>query len=710
MTTLSVGTGQQFSTIAAAIAASRDGDIVQVQAGTYVNDFAEISTKITLEGVGGMVNMVATGPIPNGKAILITDTDISIDHFAFSGATVADQNGAGIRYQGGNLTITNSAFFNNQDGLLSADDPNGSITIKSSDFYNNGIGGSGFTHNLYVGDVGKLTIDNSYFHGAIIGHEIKSRAETTIITNSRFQDEPGGTASYEIDLPNGGAAVISNNTIEQSATSQNPTIIAYGEEGNLRANSSLLVTGNTILNDQTLSSDVAVRNWSAVSATISNNRVFGLTSNQILNGAGTVFGTTFLSVEPALSKASSILGSATPTPTPTPAPTPKPTPTPAPTPTPTPTPAPTPTPTPTGPANPTTGLVLDISEDAWLGDALYTISVDGQQIGGVRTASASHAAGQSQPVLVNATLAAGVHAVTINFLNDAYGGTTSTDRNLYLDTALLNGQTIAGSTITLAGQGPRSFNVTVPGTTPTPVPTPTPTPTATPSNGLVLNISEDAWLGDALYTIQVDGSQVGGVMTASAAHSAGQTQAIAVNTTLTPGQHIIGVTFLNDFYGGTAATDRNLYVDNATLNGQTINGSTLALFSQGTGSFGVNVPSTATSATPTSSLVLHVSEDAWQGDARYTVAIDGQKIGGTLVASASHAAGQTKGVAFAPVLAAGAHTVAITFLNDAYGGSPSTDRNLYLDNATLNGAVIPGSTISMLGQGTATFNMIVPAS
>ena len=75
MTTLTVGQGQEYSTIAAAVAASHDGDVIQVQAGTYTNDFAEIKTKITLEGVGGMVHMVATGPIPNDKGILVTDTD-----------------------------------------------------------------------------------------------------------------------------------------------------------------------------------------------------------------------------------------------------------------------------------------------------------------------------------------------------------------------------------------------------------------------------------------------------------------------------------------------------------------------------------------------------------------------------------------------------------------------------------------------------------
>ncbi len=300
MAVLSVGAGQAFQTIASAIAASHDGDVIQVQAGTYTNDFAEITTKITLEGVGGTVNMVATGPIPNGKAILLTDTDVTIDHFAFSGATVNDGNGAGIRYQGGNLTITNSYFHDNQNGLLAASDPTGSITIDNSEFSHNGTG-DGYTHNLYVGTIGTLTVDGSYFHDAVVGHEIKSRAATTTITNSRIEDGPNGTASYGIDLPNGGNVLISNDVIEKGPNSQNPIMISFGEEGSVPAGSSLRVANDTLLYDKSVSSSsAAIRNTTSDVATVTGDRIYGLASNQVLTGTGTVSGASALTTEPAL--------------------------------------------------------------------------------------------------------------------------------------------------------------------------------------------------------------------------------------------------------------------------------------------------------------------------------------------------------------------------------------------------------------------------
>src|SRR5690242_10889074 len=112
MTILSVGTGQQYSKIASAMAAAKDGDMIQVQAGTYVNDYptGPVTKSITLEGVGGMVKVVSTGLIPNDKGILIINSiyssaNVKITNFEFSGAAVADHNGAGIRQQGGNLVL-----------------------------------------------------------------------------------------------------------------------------------------------------------------------------------------------------------------------------------------------------------------------------------------------------------------------------------------------------------------------------------------------------------------------------------------------------------------------------------------------------------------------------------------------------------------------------------------------------------------------------
>lgn len=417
MATLNVGANQQYSRIADAISASKDGDVVAVQAGTYVNDFASITRNITLRGVGGVVNMVATVPPPNGKAILTISGNVTVDHFEFSGAKVADRNGAGIRYESGNLTITNSSFHNNENGLLGAADPNGSITIKNSEFASNGVG-DGQTHNLYVAAIRQLTVQDSYFHDAVVGHELKSRALNNTITGSRFQNNSSGTASYEIDLPNGGNARIENNVIQQSPSTQNPVMIAFGEEGGAYPGSQLVVRGNTIVNDR--NGGVAVWNATSGTATMENNRVFGFSGNARTLGSVGQSGTQVLNSRPVLSTASPTL--ATP-----------------------------------DPVSQTT-VVFSLSEEAWRGDAQAYVSVDGQRLGGLQTIAASHALKQTKVLSFVVPLTAGPHTASVEFVNDAWGGTTATDRNLFIDSIVAGGQRVGGG-VELYSNGLRSFAI-----------------------------------------------------------------------------------------------------------------------------------------------------------------------------------------------------------------------------------------------------------
>jgi len=318
--TVGIGTTFQYHTIASAIAASQDGDTIRVQAGTYTNDTAIITKSISLEAVGGRVVMNETVAVPNQKGILVVGTQfttptVSIDGFDFSGAkTPNGGNGAGIRYQNGNLTLTNDYFHNNQDGILATpwNPGTGSVVIDHSEFAFNGTG-DGYTHNIYIGDIGSFTLTNSYSHDTAEGHEVKSRAENNIITNNRILDN-ASTSSYSIDLPNGGNAVISQNTIEQGAHGHNRVVIAYGEERALHAGSSFQVTDNVIVND--LSSVVMVWNLGSGAAQLSGNQLFGIPAGKVLSGAGTETGDTTLATRPTLDTTSHpyVVGSPPPPP------------------------------------------------------------------------------------------------------------------------------------------------------------------------------------------------------------------------------------------------------------------------------------------------------------------------------------------------------------------------------------------------------------
>ena len=88
-------------------------------------------------------------------------------------------------------------------------------------------------------------------------------------------------------------------------------------------------------------------------------------------------------------------------------------------------------------------LTLHLSEDAWDGDPQFTVDLDGTQIAGPTTVTTPHGFG-FQDFSYNGDFGAGPHTVAVHFLNDAWGGTATTDRNLYVGGIDFNGQHYAG--------------------------------------------------------------------------------------------------------------------------------------------------------------------------------------------------------------------------------------------------------------------------
>ena len=104
MATLTVTPGQS---IQAAINAAASGDTIDVQAGTYVDQFLTIRTSLTLQAVGGEVLMRETTQPPDGKAMITEGrlaSNVAINGFDISGVSVPDHNGAAMRYEGGGLS------------------------------------------------------------------------------------------------------------------------------------------------------------------------------------------------------------------------------------------------------------------------------------------------------------------------------------------------------------------------------------------------------------------------------------------------------------------------------------------------------------------------------------------------------------------------------------------------------------------------------
>ncbi len=134
-----VGPAQAVATVAEAARIAVDGDVVEIEAGDYIGDVASWRQHhLTLRAVGGRARMIANGASAEGKAIwVIKGDEVLVENVEFSGADVPERNGAGIRHEGGKLTIRNCRFVGNQMGVLTWNDPRGELVVEQSEFRNN---------------------------------------------------------------------------------------------------------------------------------------------------------------------------------------------------------------------------------------------------------------------------------------------------------------------------------------------------------------------------------------------------------------------------------------------------------------------------------------------------------------------------------------------------------------------------------------------
>lgn len=250
---LRVGPFEEIRRVADAARIARDGDIVEIMAGEYHGDVAVwLQKRLTIRGVGGQARLHAGGQSAEGKAIwVIRNGEFEVSNIDFVGARAEDRNGAGIRFENGYLVVRHCLFWGGDSGILTSSGANhrtARLEVHGSEFGYNGHG-DGQSHQIYVGAIEFFRVTGSYFHHANVGHLVKSRAERSEILYNRLTDESGGRASYEIDLPNGGAATILGNVVGKGPRRQNPVLIAYGSEGAVWERNELVLAHNTLINE-----------------------------------------------------------------------------------------------------------------------------------------------------------------------------------------------------------------------------------------------------------------------------------------------------------------------------------------------------------------------------------------------------------------------------------------------------------------------------
>jgi hypothetical protein len=283
---LLVGPARALKLPSEAAPLARPGDVVRIDPGTYVDCAVWRNSNVTIQGSG-------RGVVVRGKACLeqgifvVVGSDVTVQGITFRDATVPDHNGAGIKMLGDNLTVRDSRFEHNENGILTGGSPASSVRISNSTFIGNGACIEACAHGVYAGaPIKLLDVEHCIFLDTKTGHHIKSRAHQTIVRDSQIEDGPTGTSSYLIETPLGGDLLVQHNILEKGPnTSNRSATISIAAEATSNPTTSLVIQDNTFRNDAPKQT-IFVRNSTQTPAKLIDNRISG--DVRMLEGPGSV--------------------------------------------------------------------------------------------------------------------------------------------------------------------------------------------------------------------------------------------------------------------------------------------------------------------------------------------------------------------------------------------------------------------------------------
>ena len=213
-----------------------------------------------------------------GKAALVLrGRGAKVDGIVFQNLRVPDGNGAGIRLEQSDLAVVNSLFRNSEEGILTGDDGEATLTIDRSTFSRLGRCDRGLScaHSVYTGLYGRVVVTHTRFEKGSGGHYLKTRAATVEIVDNSFDDTQGTATNYMIDLPSGSVGRIANNLFVQGRDKENySAIIAVAAEERKNPSRGLVVEGNRASIPEGIGrQSVFVADWSGEPLAIGANTI-----------------------------------------------------------------------------------------------------------------------------------------------------------------------------------------------------------------------------------------------------------------------------------------------------------------------------------------------------------------------------------------------------------------------------------------------------
>lgn len=270
---LDVGPGKPYDRIEAALAAARPGDTIRVhpradhapyeRVALYVDRpriairaAADAGRPVVLSGRG--FDYSGRGRVPRAIVQFAPGADDGLlEGFELTGAHNESHNGAGVRInQANRVTVRACIIHGNDMGIMSNGDgtprTGADQLIEACRIHANGDRSHpGYNHNLYLGGT-SVTVRGCEIHGALTGHNVKSRARLTRVLACYVHD----SANREFDLvdargdttePGSDAVLAGNVIVKNPKCAGNRGVIHFGQDGGQEHDGTLWLVHNTIV-------------------------------------------------------------------------------------------------------------------------------------------------------------------------------------------------------------------------------------------------------------------------------------------------------------------------------------------------------------------------------------------------------------------------------------------------------------------------------
>ncbi len=241
-------TGQGFGDLQEAVSSIRMGTgTILIKPGVYRQCAVQQGGRITFKAVQPGTAIFEKEACEDKAALVLRGQGSTVDGLVFRGYSVSDGNGAGIRTEMGDLTVTNSMFLDSQEGILGGEPTNQRIVIDHSTF--SGLGQCDQTvncsHAIYLANRGSVTVTHSRFEKGTGGHYVKLRVPRATITDNSFDDTGGRKTNYMIDLSEGGTGAIERNVFVQGQGKENGSaLIVIAAEAKTFSATGLVIADN----------------------------------------------------------------------------------------------------------------------------------------------------------------------------------------------------------------------------------------------------------------------------------------------------------------------------------------------------------------------------------------------------------------------------------------------------------------------------------